>query len=82
MEPLTQIPDIAMLALRYGTIKKNEFEQVNKLYSESSNKATFNEILVNRGFVTEHQIGLLLIIQEQVLYRKLVSRDLLAILPE
>jgi hypothetical protein len=45
MEPLSQIPNIAMLALRYGTIKKNEFDQVNKLYSESSNKATFNEIL-------------------------------------
>lgn len=64
MESLSEIPNIAMLAYRYGTIKKNEFELVNKLYSKRANKSSFNEILINQGFVTEHQIGLLGIIQD------------------
>ncbi|MCP3954542.1 MAG: DUF342 domain-containing protein, partial [Desulfobacterales bacterium] len=39
-------------------------ELVNKLYYERSNKSTFNDILINQGFATEHQIGLLQIIQD------------------
>jgi hypothetical protein len=64
MEPLSEIPTVAMLAYRYGTIKKNEFELVNKLYNENLNKPSFNDILINQGFATEYQVGLLGIIQD------------------
>ncbi len=64
MESISDIPNIAMLAYRYGTIKKNEFELVNELYSEKSNKSSFNDILIKQGLVTKHQIGLLEIIRD------------------
>jgi uncharacterized protein len=64
------IPTIAMLAYRYGTIKKNEFKLVNELYNEKSNKSSFNEILVNQGFATEYQIGLLKLIQDYLIIQK------------
>ncbi|MCK5100768.1 MAG: hypothetical protein KAR45_21845, partial [Desulfobacteraceae bacterium] len=72
MEPISDIaiPTIATLAFRYGTIKKNEFELVNKLYYERPDKSSFNEILVNQGFATEYQIGLLKLIQDYHIIQK------------
>ena len=63
MEPISDIPNIAILAYRYGTIKKNELELVNKLYYKRANQSSFNDILLDQEFVTEYQIGLLKLIR-------------------
>jgi len=60
---MPDIPTIAALAYRYGTIKKNEFELVNKLACERPGKSLISDILINQGFATKYQIGLLTIIQ-------------------
>ncbi len=72
MEPISDssIPTIAMLAYRYGTIKKDELKLVNKLYEERPGKSSFNDILINQGFATEYQIGLLKLIQDYYLIQK------------
>ena len=72
MEPISDssLPSIATLAYRYGTIKKNELELVNKLYYERPDKSSFDEILINQGFATEYQIGLLKLIQDYLIIQK------------
>ncbi len=72
MEPIpdTLIPNIAMLAYRYGTINKNEFKLVNKLYNERPGQPSFNKILLNQGFATEYQIDLLNLIQDYHIIQK------------
>ncbi|MCD4743587.1 MAG: FapA family protein [Desulfobacteraceae bacterium] len=70
MEPISDIPNIATLAYRYGTIKKNELELVNKLYYKRANQSSFNDILLDQEFVTEYQIGLLKLIQDYYIIQK------------
>ncbi len=71
MGPLSDksLPNTAMLAFRYGTISKNEFELVNKLYNKASGSSSFADILINQGFATRHQAGLLKIIRDFYLIR-------------
>lgn len=70
MDPISDIPNIAMLAYRYGTIKKNEFKLVNELYDKRPNKSSFTDLLLNQGFATEYQIGLIKLIQDYHIIQK------------
>ncbi|MCK5312948.1 MAG: DUF342 domain-containing protein [Desulfobacteraceae bacterium] len=70
MVPISDIPTISMLAYKYGTIKKNEFKLVNELYDERPGKSSFTEILINQGFATEYQVGLLRLIQDYHIIQK------------
>ena len=64
------IPTIADLAFRYGTIDRTDLDLANEIYSENRGKVSYGRILVNRRIATEYQVGLLKLIQDYYIIRK------------
>ncbi|MFO7753663.1 MAG: FapA family protein [Desulfobacteraceae bacterium] len=71
MTPVQEnIPSVADLAFRYGTIKKSDLDRINRIYVEHQGTIPINRIMVSRKIATEYQVGLLKLIQDYYIIRK------------
>lgn len=73
MENSTQILTLPELALQYGTITQDQFNQVNKLFllkEKEGNPSDFGEIILKLRLATNYQVGLLKLIQEYLILKK------------
>ncbi|SDU49081.1 FapA family protein [Desulfobacula phenolica] len=73
MEQSNQIPSLAELALKYGTINDEQFNHVRRLYAlkrNNDNPIGYEKLLLSQKFITRYQVGLLKLIQEYLVVRK------------
>lgn len=64
------IPTVADLAFRYGTINKTDLDRANQIYAENRARISHSRIMVNRKIASEYQVGLLKLIQDYYIIRK------------
>lgn len=70
VEHLTSIPTLADLALKYGTICKDQHSHLLKLFADKSKQTGFADLLRDEGMVTQYQLELLMLIREYHIVRK------------
>ena len=64
------IPTLADLALKYGTISKDQYAHLLKLFVFKQKRVGFEDLLRDEGMATDYQLGLLKLIQEYQIVRK------------
>ena len=73
MEQSNRIPDLAELALQYGTINIEQFQHLQKLYAlkqKQGQTISLDRIILNLNFATQYQVGLLKLIEDYLVIRK------------
>lgn len=73
MEQPNQIPDLAELALQYGTINIEQFHHLQKLYAlkqKQGQAISLARLILNLNFATQYQVGLLELIEDYLIIRK------------
>ncbi|MFA5903007.1 MAG: FapA family protein [Desulfobacula sp.] len=73
MEQPDQIPNIAELALQYGTINTEQFHHLQKLYTLKQKEdpaITLGQLILNLNFATQYQVGLLKLIEDYLIIKK------------
>nr|WP_319495443.1 FapA family protein [uncultured Desulfobacter sp.] len=65
-----KIPTLADLALKYGTISKDQHAHLLKLFAFKHERVGFEELLRDEGMATEYQLELLMLIREYRIVRK------------
>jgi len=73
LEQSSKIPSLPALALQYGTISKEQFTHLNRLYSlrqKEGHAPGFEKLLLSLKFATQYQIGLLKLIREYIIIKK------------
>jgi len=73
LEQSSQIPSLPALALQYGTINKEQFTLLNRLYSlklKDGHTPGFDKLLLSEKFATQYQVGLLKLIREYIIIKK------------
>ena len=75
-EPLEQSHQslsLPALALQYGTISKEQYMHINRVYSlkkKQGESLDFDRLLLSHKFATQYQIGLLKLIREYLIIKK------------
>lgn len=72
MQYQSTVPTIADLALEYGTINKDQFGQIHRVFKsklEKGAEASFSKILLSLRMATKYQISLLQLIQDYQVIR-------------
>ena len=70
---MTQIPSLADLALKYGTITLDHFNALKQLHhqrKDSGNPIGYDLLLLGQKLATEYQVGLLKLIREYLIVKK------------
>jgi SHS2 domain-containing protein len=70
---MNQIPNLAELALQYGTITKKQCDHLNRLFHEkekSGHPQPFEQLLLTLKLATTYQVGLLKLIREYLIIKK------------
>lgn len=73
MKTINNIPSIPELAVQYGTITKEQFDQVIKLYNQKQRQGIdpdYGDIILQLKIATSYQVGLLKLIQEYLILKK------------
>nr|WP_320190353.1 FapA family protein [uncultured Desulfobacter sp.] len=69
-EQAGNIPTLADLALKYGTISKDQHDYLIKLFAFKKERVDFEDLLRDEGMATQYQLGLLKLIREYQIVRK------------
>lgn len=64
------IPTLADLALKYGTISREQHAYLVQLFTFKKEQISFDVLLRDEGLATPHQLGLLKLLQEYHIIRK------------
>jgi len=70
VEQTNNIPTLADLALKYGTISHDQYTHLLKLFSFEKEQTDIEDLLLDEGMVTPYQLELLKLIQEYYIVRK------------
>ncbi len=73
MEQQNQIPNLADLALQYGTINPEQFQHLQKLYAlkqKEGQAISLAQLILSLNFATQYQVGLLKLIEDYLIIRK------------
>ncbi len=73
VEQSNQIPNIAELALQYGTINTEQFHHLQKLYAlkqKENSSISLGQLMLNLNFATQYQVGLLKLIEDYLIIKK------------
>ena len=73
MEQTYQSLSLPSLALQYGTISKEQYTHINRVYSlkqKQGQPLDFERLLLSHKFATQYQIGLLKLIREYLIIKK------------
>lgn len=70
MEPVDNIPTLPGLALKYGTISKDQHDYLIKLFAFKKERVDYEALLRDEEMATPYQIDLLKLIQEYQIIRK------------
>ena len=73
MEQSYQSLSLPSLALQYGTISKEQYTHINRVYSlkqKQGQPLDFERLLLSHKFATQYQIGLLKLIREYLIIKK------------
>ena len=73
MEQPNQIPTLAELALKYGTITTEQFHHLHKLYAlkkKDDPTITVARLILNLNFATQYQVGILKLIEDYLIIKK------------
>ncbi|MCG8550970.1 MAG: DUF342 domain-containing protein, partial [Desulfobacterales bacterium] len=69
-KPAENIPTLPDLALKYGTISKDQHDYLIKLFTFKKERVDYEALLRDEGMATPYQLGLLKLIQEYQIIRK------------
>ncbi len=69
-EQANTIPTLADLALKYGTISKDQHAHLLKHFTFKKKQVDFEDLLRDQGMATPYQLGLLKLIREYQIVRK------------
>lgn len=69
-EVVDNIPTLPDLALKYGTISKDQHDYLIKLFTFKKERVDYEALLRDEGMATPYQLGLLKLIQEYQIIRK------------
>ncbi|NDY74014.1 DUF342 domain-containing protein [Desulfobacter hydrogenophilus] len=69
-EQANNIPTLADLALKYGTISQDQHAYLLQLFTFKKEQTDFEELLRDEGMATRYQLGLLKLIREYQIIRK------------
>jgi len=67
---VTDIPTVADLAFKYGTISRSDLDRINQIYAENQGEVSHSRIMIAEKIATEYQVGLLRLIQDYYIIRK------------
>ncbi|MDX9964497.1 FapA family protein, partial [Desulfobacter postgatei] len=69
-EQANNIPTLADLAVKYGTISQDQHGYLIQLFTFKNGQAGYEDLLRDEGMATPYQLGLLKLIQEYLIVRK------------
>lgn len=70
VEQINNIPTLADLALKYGTISKTQYTHLLKLFTFRKEQTDIENLLLDQGMATQYQLELLKLIQEYHIVRR------------